>query len=261
MKIRFVCTICANAFVDDPTPMNNALLGVETMLPLQDSAIYEYTCANGHLRRVVLQNPKHELIFDSGVSSLRRGYYREAISSFAVALERFYEYSIRVLLGSSIYTLGEENFAKTWKAISKQSERQMGAFYLIYLTVVKQPAPVFDASFLKSVSIKLGTEGNDPINFRNSIIHQGYLPSFNQAVSFGEAVNFYIKKLLRIYKSFDNDPDSPVALLEASATRLTPNSVYELNYAHIPTFISDISEGESPRGQSLVEYMEKHGSL
>lgn len=231
------------------------------MLPLQDSAIYEFTCANGHSQRVALQNPKHELIFDSGVSSLRRGYHREAISSFAVALERFYEYSIRVLLGNSIYTLGEENFAKTWKTISKQSERQIGAFYLLYLTVVKEPPPIFDSSFLKSLSIKLGIEGNDPSNFRNSIIHQGYLPSFNQTVSFGEAVNLYIKKLLRVYKGFDNNPNSSVALIEASATRLTSNPGYEMNYAHIPTFISDITEGESPRGHSLVEYMEKHGSL
>ncbi len=263
MKIKFRCPTCLGAFLDNPVPTNNAILGVEIMLPLQNSAVYEYSCPNGHFMKVVLQNPKHELIFDSGISSLRKWYYREAITSFAVALERFYEYSIRVLLGSSVYELGEENWAKTWKAISKQSERQIGAFYLIYLTVVKQSAPIFDSSFLKSISIKLGIEGNDPVNFRNNVIHQGYIPTFEQAVNFGEAVNLYIKRLLKIYKNFDSAQDSPVSIIEASSTRLTNNSVKAdvTGGMHIPTFISDITEDESPKGSSLVEYIQKHGTL
>lgn len=261
MKIKLICSTCIKNFLANPVPTNNAVLGTEVLVPFQDSAIYEGVCHNGHVLRTCLQNPKHELIFDSGISSLGQGYYREAVTSFAVALERFYEYSIRVLLGSSVHDIGQANFDKTWKAISKQSERQIGAFYMLYLIVVKQQPLIFDASFLKSVSIKLGLEGNDPINFRNNVIHQGYIPSLIQAVSFGEAVNFYIKSLLKVYKRLDSDDSSPVSITYATAQIVTPESKDVASIQHTPTFISDITEDESPKGKSLVEYMQKQGLL
>ena len=46
---------------------------------------------------------------------------------------------------------------------------------------------------------KLGIKGNDPSNFRNLVIHQGYVPSREQAIAYGDAVNKYIYDLIAFY--------------------------------------------------------------
>jgi hypothetical protein len=258
MKVKIVCSTCVREFLANPIAGNTAMHGVEVATPFQDSSLYEVTCFNGHVIRTVLQNPKHELLFESGIHALRDGYYREAVSSFAVALERFYEYSIRVLLSLSIDEIGKDNFEKTWKAISKQSERQVGAFYVLYLNINKRPPVLFDAAFLKTHKIQLGIEGNDPAKFRNKVIHEGFVPTYSQAVAFGEGVNFYIKDYIKEYKRDTDRYDiSAIAFQNLEIANRSLSLEERGGMQHNPTFISDITEDEGPNGRSLIEFMLK----
>ncbi|WP_238149350.1 hypothetical protein [Arsenophonus endosymbiont of Aleurodicus floccissimus] len=58
---------------------------------------YEITCQNGHSSITFLQQQKFEILFDIGACAIIDGYYREAVSSFTSALERFYEFFIKVV--------------------------------------------------------------------------------------------------------------------------------------------------------------------
>jgi hypothetical protein len=55
-------------------------------------------CKQGHITVVTLPIPAFELLFDLGCSALLDGYSREAVTSFAVSLERFEEFTCRLLL-------------------------------------------------------------------------------------------------------------------------------------------------------------------
>src|ERR1044071_933815 len=61
----------------------------------QDNAYVE-TCRKGHEMRMTLQSVRYELLFESGIVAMLVGFHREAVSSIAAALERFYEFAIEV---------------------------------------------------------------------------------------------------------------------------------------------------------------------
>src|ERR1700687_1186458 len=72
---------------------------IEVALPiarLSDDREYEVHCEAGHTSRVFVNNLKFELLFELGINALIDGYPREAVSSFASALERFYEFFCQV---------------------------------------------------------------------------------------------------------------------------------------------------------------------
>ena len=256
MKLTHFCPTCSTVnYVENDDGTATDSITELLVIPLHDSAIYEVTCPEGHISRIILQNQRYELLFQSGVHALLDGYYREAVSSMAVAVECFYEYSIRVLSAPFLDGVEKENFDKTWKAISKQSERQVGAFYMLFLCVFQQPPILFDAKFLNRHELRLGIEGNDPIKFRNLVIHQGYLPSYNQAIVFGEAVNFYVREVYNLYKENDKlDVLAPtfedVRLANSSLGQLAETSVL-----HTYSFISHMRMGPSMVKASLIDYI------
>jgi hypothetical protein len=148
---------------------------------------------------------KQDLLYEAGIAALTEGQHRDAAFNFAAAYERYLEYSLKVLLIFKNKSFNKEEFKIVWKQLSKQSERQYGAFWMLYFNVFNQAPPAFDKKFLDSRGIKLGIEGNDPVNFRNIVTHQGYTPSYNQAVSYGEAVWQYIAELMRLGREFSPD--------------------------------------------------------
>lgn len=196
MKLRLPCEICLgslNELAISPDEWNDFIPAND----LQDSSVYEVNCKRGHLSRVIIVNPKFELLFESGIEALKDGYYREAVSSFAVSLERFYEFSIRAFLRPLVSKIGQNYFDDTWRILSKQSERQIGAFYALYLNSYGKVPLLFDGKFLSLYNINLGIKSNDPTDFRNKIIHAGYVPTKSQALSYGEGVNFYIRTSMK----------------------------------------------------------------
>jgi hypothetical protein len=177
----------------------------------QDSCIYDITCAYGHRSIVETGNSKFEMIYQAGINSLRDEYYREAVFNFALALERFYEYSILFLLYPKLaktnnYLMDSaelEQYQTLWNTMSKQSERQVGAFYVLYFNEFSELPPIFSAPWFKNklgFDMKVGGKKVDPVYFRNIVIHQGITPSREQAVRYGEAVHQYIYSIIAKYR-------------------------------------------------------------
>jgi hypothetical protein len=119
------------------------------------------------------QNFKYEVLFESGAVALLSGFNREAFSSFATALERFYEFAIEVYLAEM--GVVREKFEEAWGAVANQSERQLGAFLFLYLARHKEPFP-FPPDWHK-MSAR-----------RNRVIHKGHIPTADEAKVFARDV-------------------------------------------------------------------------
>lgn len=180
MKIMTTCQECFNNFeIKDSYSYSKCI----NYLEINNELIIKGKCKEGHEIVVAVQGTGFETLFELGVLALRDGYNREAITSFAVAIERFHEFAIKVLmleLGSNI-----DQIESTWKHLSKQSERQLGAFYFIYLAYLKSEPPMID---------------NKKISFRNDVTHKGYIPSEEQAKDYEKFAFEYILNILILLK-------------------------------------------------------------
>jgi hypothetical protein len=171
MKLRMSCVQCVKEKIHENEQ--------DLLLEIRDDGIYGVTCVNGHHSTVILGHHKYEILFEMGVLALSDGYTREAVSNFAASLERFYEFSIEVLLRNR--GLFSSDFDQTWKNLRNQSERQLGAFLILYLNHFTKPPVMFDEKLTK---------------FRNDVIHKGKFPTYEEVIKYSEAVFIYIKNHL-----------------------------------------------------------------
>jgi hypothetical protein len=143
-----------------------------------NSGVFNLTCSKGHKSVTVIQQNRSEILFEIACHAINDGYYREAVTSFAASLERFYEYAIRVILRHA--NTSPETFKVAWKEVSKQSERQLGAFVLLW------------SAFLGDMPTILKSER---VKFRNDVVHNGLIPTREEAISFGEQIHQVIQPL------------------------------------------------------------------
>jgi len=159
MRIRGFCEQCQNNSIAE-------LIDVE----LTNNNLYKFTCKNGHTTNILLKNLKFEILFDIAISAFLDGYPREAIATASSALERFYEFYIYIICIKN--NIPQELFNKTWNEISKQSERQYGAFLFLYLIDNPsncEPLTIYNKSPKKNKK--------SWSSFRNKVIHEGYIPT------------------------------------------------------------------------------------
>ena len=139
------------------------------MLEVGNKNPHQVICEKGHKWPLVITQHKHEILFEVAAHAIIDGYYREAVSSFAESLERYYEFFIKVI---SVVLPGDV-FEKGWKQIYSQSERQLGAYIFTYI----------------SICHKLPETLPQPLTtLRNNVIHKGYIPSRAEAIKLGEVV-------------------------------------------------------------------------
>ena len=162
----------------------------EVQAEYTDSGIHELTCPHCAGRfTVYLRKHKFEMLFDLGTRALMDGYAREAVASFAGSLERFFEFYTRAATLERAAGQGEdfagaaERLGASWKLLSAQSERQLGAFALAYLWREGE-----SPDFLTPQT--LGSE------FRNRVIHKGYLPQRTEVDAYAARVFALIDRLL-----------------------------------------------------------------
>lgn len=149
---------------------------------------YEFICSKGHKNRFFLQVELYELLFQQATYCINDGYYREAIGTFNTAVERFMEFSIEMLF--TMETQGGVDFTEFWNLIKRQSERQIGAFYLLWSKHFKnKPYILEDAKVINNKTYK---------QIRNEVIHQGYIASKEEAIAFGEKTFEYLIEHRRI---------------------------------------------------------------
>lgn len=225
-------------FQEQGTP-SDELLSVE----LRDDGLLRVTCPRGHDTITAIQEQKYEILFDLAVMALLDGYPREGATGFAASLERFYEFAIKTL--STKRGVDDTTFGSTWKLVANQSERQFGAFVFSYMLESNavpssiddiKPTPVDDQDW-KSRPWK---------EFRNAVVHKGYMPSSSEALAYGQLV-------------FDHIQELTLWLSKNCSDALKKTSVSHLVVAHagmagkpigtmtIPTALSTTREGFSTR--------------
>lgn len=171
MRIYLTCMQCLIE-TGRPSPEMAAV-------PLEDSGLYRMTCDRGHETVNCLQQMRFEVLVDLAANAIIDGYYREAVSSFASALERFHEFYVR--LQCDRHKVDQANLEAAWKHVASQSERQLGAFVFLYLLEHKTPPPMLRPS---------------DVEFRNAVIHKGKIPAREKAIEFGEQVVQIIMAIL-----------------------------------------------------------------
>jgi hypothetical protein len=137
-----------------------------------DDGLAIVECSAGHKTALMVQSSKFEMLLESGATALLEGFTFEACAGFSSALERFYEFAIRVICHAR--GMLDENgnpsktFATTFASMSRQSERQLGAFMLLH-------AMEFDEPYAPPSKL---------VEFRNNVIHKGEIPTLEDAQKF-----------------------------------------------------------------------------
>lgn len=172
MRVPLTCPQCMHEDLPNAYPYTQA--------EYTDSNRYETVCPLGHRGVVALQQQKFEILFEIGAYAIDDGYYREAVSSFTSSLERFYEFFIRAFFHQN--KLDVATLDTAWKFVAHQSERQLGAFIAIYTTALRKAPNLLPQK---------------KIEFRNSVIHKGKIPTREEAVEYGETVLELIRPAMR----------------------------------------------------------------
>ena len=189
IRLPLICKTCLAARISDEsetqlgnTPKIEDLL---ELYELQEKGYIKFVCGAGHINFTMLQDPKFAFLFEIALNAIVDGYYREAVATFAAALERFYEYYATI--ASMKNKVPEVVFNEAWKELSKQSERQLGAYLLLYLQMNEGKAPSLSS---------------DATNMRNRVVHQGLIPTKGEAIKFGNHVLIIIRQVLeQLYKN------------------------------------------------------------
>lgn len=187
----------------------------------RDDGRYEIRCSYGHSTITLLSQQKFELLFDIGAYAIVDGYYREAISSFSSSLERFYEYAIRIFLER--LTKSDELFQSGWSTIKNQSERQLGAFIFLWMQQFKE-VPVLLT--------------NSKIEFRNSVIHKGKIPSRDEALNYGNSVLDVIRPKLNKIKEIFPEEISNLSRYHQMESQLAKDEGKQKSFMGILTLLS-----------------------
>lgn len=168
-----IATPCMECVFDNPESYDVLL----EYITIQDNDLYHFKCKNGHNNLLEIQAFKFEILFESGLCAIRDKYFLESVLSLTASLERFYEFFIRIIMKAN--GLQSDIFEKIFKNISNQSERQFGAFICIYGVVYKESPPML----LEKKYVE----------FRNKVVHKGYLPCEDEVLQYAKEVFIIIK--------------------------------------------------------------------
>ena len=227
LRINIPCNTCSDEW--------------DSVQDIPDNQIFEFCCPAGHKNKIHLQNPRYELLFDMGLSAYKDGYYREACLDFAACIERFHEYCLYVMLEDKREEDKREFFQDTsiienmWKLISAQSERQYGAFVVLYTKMFGQ-VPV--------------NQTRKYIEFRNDVTHKGKFPDGNETIDYAKYVAKYIEEIYR-------ELSSKIVLCIGSPlkTSITHQKVKDIDSAMvIPTFLFCICNQKQSFEQAMEIY-------
>jgi hypothetical protein len=224
--------ICAQCLKEDPSSAQPF-----TTVEWNDEGRYEANCPKGHSSTVILQEQRFELLFDIGGHAIIDGYYREAVSSFTSSLERFYEFFV----ASASYQSGvtADILAESWKLVSAQSERQLGAFIFLYMRELGKPPTLLSQ---KSVRV------------RNEVVHKGRIPSRQQALEFGAEVLALVRDQLKELKQKFPNGVGPSIFEHLKRSRRVGDEWAAM--MTIPTVISLARDDEAYNSRTLEEAIE-----
>jgi hypothetical protein len=230
MKIRLSCPDCAAA---------NSGFGTWFVETIREDGLYTGKCPNGQDLLLATQTLPYEMLFEIALNAIGDGYYREAVSSFAASLERFFEFGIRVIARKC--DVRTETFSVGRKIVAKQSERQFGAYVFLYIAEFK--------SVPQLISSKM-TE------LRNDVIHKGKLPDKKEALAYGDAVYVAIQESVRQLRKTNSDQVAHILGEHVAKVSEKMGDKYPRTFQVTTTalnIIEDVSQGYKPFAQIRVE--------
>jgi hypothetical protein len=145
---------------------------------LDDNGLVQIECPKGHRSAVIIDLRRYEILLRSGAKALLQGFASEAIFAIAAALERTYEFYIRVICRHR--NVHPEQIEAAWKGIARQSERQLGAFSILYLLEMGEALPML---------------ANSITEMRNDVIHRGHIATEAEALKYGREVFHRIRQI------------------------------------------------------------------
>ena len=181
MRLRVTCSDCLRERINRGEVYAEEASSDLTGEIQNDGIVRAHCPVEGHGDQVtVIQAPTFEIVFELAALALLDEHYREAVMSFSTALERVFEFYIRVVLRRRNLAV---QLAKAWRPDLKLSERQLGAFLLCHLI---ESEHAFDYNGKVERFKKL----------RNDTTHDGYIPSRAETLEYGDAVLRIIHELL-----------------------------------------------------------------
>ena len=168
ISVPIVCRACNP---DGSSAENPNLPSVLLDLRTDSDGRYTSECSRGHQQLVVLRQQKFEILFELAAYAIRDGDYRQSVSSCAASLEAFHEFFLR----SMAYQDGikKERFDAAWKLLGISRQNRQEAYLLNYRNLCARPPVLLTAT------------QND---WKDSVMHQGLMPTREECVSFGQAV-------------------------------------------------------------------------
>lgn len=171
MKADLICPHCTTHFC--------------VTLAWKNDCTYSLKCPNGHEFSADILYHDFQKQFEIGVCTMAEGHYREALNAFTACYERFMELVIRVIM--SAHRIDSCVFDDSWKHVSRHSERQIGAFTLLYALEFAKAPPLLSGKL---------------VELRNKVIHQGYFPTRSECLSYGQAVLAFAREsLVQLFQS------------------------------------------------------------
>jgi len=173
MKTIAACPDCIQEqSKDGKQPKFNPIAG-----ELDDNGIIHVTCDRGHYGVVLYNARRYEVLVKSAARAALDGYTNEVVAVMSSALERMYEFYIRVSCRAK--GILEDTVEAAWKNIAAQSERQFGAFQFLYLLD-------------QNCAFKLEQRITET---RNKVVHRGKIVREEEALEFAESVYGVIQRL------------------------------------------------------------------
>ena len=199
-----------------------------------NKGVYDVECPNGHKFKIDIMAHKFQLLFENGIQALVNKYYIESFMSFVTSYERFIEFVLRTISISN--KVAADSFNETWKQLSKQSERQLGAFILLHLNEF-------------NTTPKLLSQNN--VQLRNNVVHKGHLPVQTDCYKYGNGVLGFIRENIRQLQSKDKFKSELIRSINDSG-KFEKDEIY---HHFIPYQLFPINRNEDVNDQKTVEQM------
>jgi len=180
MKLLTQCIICFIERVENAA----AVEASEVVVDFTGAGTMYGTCTNGHRAAIAIQERNFEILFELGGMALLDGYTREAVTSFAAALERaMYFYAEIALLERPNR---DAAVAEMHRAIGHLSERQLGAFIALYTYIEGAEPPRLSKT---------------QIEFRNDCVHKGFIPTEERTINFAQSAMQIVDTLIDVMRA------------------------------------------------------------
>lgn len=236
MKLIFECFQCSEEerekFMQSTEPITIPLEEIfdsQIIVDIVDDNVYHFKCKKGHHNICYLANPKFEILYESGIYAMLDGYYAESVLTLTAALERAYEFFIENV--SYKNGIDPNTYKSVFKKLfSNQSERQIGAFYFLYLNTLKKDPLEFKEK-----------------EFRNSVIHKGKIPKDGETEKYARHIFDLIKSIY-------------VDTIESVGVEYFRDNYMQIKYLNSLPILKDLHEKyPTDQASSVIPTMLYHG--